>query len=784
MVRHAAPRGSGKHCHCCRQKRPSSQLIPCGASQGEGGAKHGPWCHRCILTKLHKSALFISSATEAAREGVWKCPRCEDVCPCNKCIQRRSKDKPSRKTSGPNSESYENDAREADDGEDEHNLDIDDSFPSPTSNPRTNHNRLDAVQGVSAVWQQSKSEMGEMRTFMLPSSANTESYQTRERTLEGFKKEDASFAQAQQCCKEMQGDESFLSDSNEMLWMKKKSRWRGGKLGRQDSSDIPLSQEGESPHWRMSQGSRGEAESDPASVRNPMQCQLSLARGQELPRLTDPGCQQDAEVVRCNPEDAVGSSGSHHGKENNEKKLEQSFYADKEKRGAEISVKIDRQPMSLSVDKERDDCGSPSGSLLSPSTPSKRKFSRKGIPLRGDSGIELSSLWEQPSPRFFPSNQSRSSPQAKKSPPSQLGRDNSLMETFLWNSGRSNPARPHSGEDEYDLPGRQAKKNSHAQQQPSRLSGSEIKKESPEVSIERLEKSRKEIGENKFENDGQEESSSMEETQNTVSPPSAEAQALKKEFPHFQASPTRPNCLTRGQSTTLSEKDKSLAAAVAATLKICNAGGISYQSPSCSFSGSEACTQFVDSGDEDSEDSSAIRKHHRMRTLPSHSRKRSRPESLRERKRHVLNGTWVPPVSPYGLIQEKLYKDPWKLLVACMLLNKTAGQQMHKVIWNLFDFVGSPEAAVAARTEDIANMIHSLGLHKKRANMIQRFSVEYMRDDWADVSELHGIGKYASDAYTIFCEGRWREVIPNDHMLLKYWEWLHKTQGQGYGFTD
>lgn len=37
---------------------------------------------------------------------------------------------------------------------------------------------------------------------------------------------------------------------------------------------------------------------------------------------------------------------------------------------------------------------------------------------------------------------------------------------------------------------------------------------------------------------------------------------------------------------------------------------------------------------------------------------------------------WVPPVSPYGLIQEKLYKDPWKLLVACMLLNKTSGQQV------------------------------------------------------------------------------------------------------------
>lgn len=38
---------------------------------------------------------------------------------------------------------------------------------------------------------------------------------------------------------------------------------------------------------------------------------------------------------------------------------------------------------------------------------------------------------------------------------------------------------------------------------------------------------------------------------------------------------------------------------------------------------------------------------------------------------------WVPPVSPYGLIQEQLYQDPWKVLVACMLLNKTGGRQVN-----------------------------------------------------------------------------------------------------------
>lgn len=35
---------------------------------------------------------------------------------------------------------------------------------------------------------------------------------------------------------------------------------------------------------------------------------------------------------------------------------------------------------------------------------------------------------------------------------------------------------------------------------------------------------------------------------------------------------------------------------------------------------------------------------------------------------------WDPPPSPFGLIEEVLYHDPWKLLVACMLLNKTTGR--------------------------------------------------------------------------------------------------------------
>jgi len=40
--------------------------------------------------------------------------------------------------------------------------------------------------------------------------------------------------------------------------------------------------------------------------------------------------------------------------------------------------------------------------------------------------------------------------------------------------------------------------------------------------------------------------------------------------------------------------------------------------------------------------------------------------------------TWDPPASPFGLIEEELYADPWRLLTACILLNKTSITQARR----------------------------------------------------------------------------------------------------------
>ena len=144
---------------------------------------------------------------------------------------------------------------------------------------------------------------------------------------------------------------------------------------------------------------------------------------------------------------------------------------------------------------------------------------------------------------------------------------------------------------------------------------------------------------------------------------------------------------------------------------------------------------------------------------------------------------WEPPVSPYGLLEEDLYQDPWKLLIACMLLNKTSGKQVRSVIWNFFKLCPNPESAIETEISEIEKLIQPLGLFRKRAVALKRFSEEYMKDDWQDPSELYGIGKYASDAYKIFCLGKWKpdEVEPDDKDLQKYIVWLRSTGGLGTG---
>eukprot|EP00252_Welwitschia_mirabilis_P003973 TRINITY_DN1407_c0_g1_i1.p1 TRINITY_DN1407_c0_g1~~TRINITY_DN1407_c0_g1_i1.p1 ORF type:complete len:240 (-),score=44.69 TRINITY_DN1407_c0_g1_i1:344-1063(-) len=137
--------------------------------------------------------------------------------------------------------------------------------------------------------------------------------------------------------------------------------------------------------------------------------------------------------------------------------------------------------------------------------------------------------------------------------------------------------------------------------------------------------------------------------------------------------------------------------------------------------------------------------------------------------RRNIDESWVPPSTSIRLLQQSFHRDPWKVLLTCILLNKTQGIQAEEVVEELFGKYPDAESMANANVEDIRAIIASLGLQNQRASTLQRFSQDYLRDDWTSVTQLHGIGKYAADAFAIFCTGRWEEVEPEDHKLVAYW---------------
>ncbi|XP_075852423.1 methyl-CpG-binding domain protein 4 isoform X2 [Microcebus murinus] len=133
---------------------------------------------------------------------------------------------------------------------------------------------------------------------------------------------------------------------------------------------------------------------------------------------------------------------------------------------------------------------------------------------------------------------------------------------------------------------------------------------------------------------------------------------------------------------------------------------------------------------------------------------------------------WTPPRSPYNLIQETLFHDPWKLLIATIFLNRTSGKMAIPVLWKFLEKYPSAEVARTADWRDVSELLKPLGLYDLRAKTIIKFSDEYLTKQWKYPIELHGIGKYGNDSYRIFCINEWKQVHPEDHKLNKYHDWL------------
>ncbi|WVQ99405.1 hypothetical protein IAU59_006538 [Kwoniella sp. CBS 9459] len=87
-------------------------------------------------------------------------------------------------------------------------------------------------------------------------------------------------------------------------------------------------------------------------------------------------------------------------------------------------------------------------------------------------------------------------------------------------------------------------------------------------------------------------------------------------------------------------------------------------------------------------------------------------------------------VGKIHLIQEKLRYDPWKMLVATSLLNKTSGRAARPVLEILLERWPSAKDLAEASIPDLAQLLYPLGLFNQRAASLVRFSRQYLDLGW------------------------------------------------------
>ncbi|CAG8782591.1 17102_t:CDS:2, partial [Racocetra fulgida] len=83
---------------------------------------------------------------------------------------------------------------------------------------------------------------------------------------------------------------------------------------------------------------------------------------------------------------------------------------------------------------------------------------------------------------------------------------------------------------------------------------------------------------------------------------------------------------------------------------------------------------------------------------------------LAEKKIAQFVPKYIPMPSPHNLVQESLYYDPWKHLIATMFLNRTRGSQALPFLWKFLDEYPTPQIAIKADINKLADLLRPLGL--------------------------------------------------------------------------
>lgn len=132
-------------------------------------------------------------------------------------------------------------------------------------------------------------------------------------------------------------------------------------------------------------------------------------------------------------------------------------------------------------------------------------------------------------------------------------------------------------------------------------------------------------------------------------------------------------------------------------------------------------------------------------------------------------------------LQEALYRqarDPWRVAVACILLDRAARRQADAVHRTLFRrYPTSGRLAYGAEDGELEALLRPLGGAAARADTLRRMSHRWTVAPAAwqcdDVRAYPGLGEYAQDSHMIFVCGR-VHLSPADR-VLREWVRLLRT---------
>lgn len=118
-------------------------------------------------------------------------------------------------------------------------------------------------------------------------------------------------------------------------------------------------------------------------------------------------------------------------------------------------------------------------------------------------------------------------------------------------------------------------------------------------------------------------------------------------------------------------------------------------------------------------------------------------------------------------VQLGLRRNPWRILVACSLLNQTGIAQARPALQTVLTRWPNATELLLADGDELAEALHPLGLYVRRADSLRWMSAGFLLRRYADVRDLPGVGQYASDAIRIFCYGDTR-CSPSDGVLAAF----------------